>query len=893
MPTIPLHQPGGVQAQINFPRPVAKGALIANLGTQALAVTGELEKVIYKDRERRDYNEQLIAAQNALNFRSTEALVSNDPRTMLENFNRGWQEDSDAIRAKIQNPKLVDDFLYRTNAGVNNARRIILGQQLKLERQESSAQRDALATSLFDSAMVDTSSDNMLIIRDSLQNATEQAIETHDMTTTQASNWNREIIGQIELGVIHSLVQKDMHEEAKERISNGEFASLSPGVATKLLEQIHLHEQDSNYTDWDVTLENGGASYAAGEKILRDRRIGAINERQTRSLYSKNKRLVAKKLVDTSARDWIAAAYSDQFSGIGVDPTSPFLQKGVEAFTESTLDKKHRDMGLVGENLFTARATDVKKMSGMMSDHWKWQAVAAVDAGMEAPEVAVAAAGMLEQGYSGDKAFRGELNDSHNGIMGKVDLINRFRVMGMKPRANLLEVEKRWQMRNDSDAAENGRILTARIEKDPQLIHRAFTKAFYEDSTEHSEFGMKTYSEVTSVIGWREDSQPTKGGMFGGAMMNAMFGNKQGINEVEGKLVFTSPDRGIWAKLAHLTKGEMSSIYMPGEGMMAFNDLLEHEFMTNGGNLDQAGAAAFKQWSVIYSPTAFGGDPRFARGAVERHQRPINGTWEWAENDIKAMVQNRVLEYFESDPRTMGSLVPDLRNLNDLPEWMSTVGDLLAGRAMDADGVPLLGDTIPQAYKEIGIRMLGSIMDAGGDPTQWYTGLFHKMFTDDGPNVRLITNPELEQYKPDPENRPEWTEIGYYIEYQTKDGAWEPIYALPGFGDIYEIYYFDRDATPEGAEQKHKEDEFMLRSLLRNMVQLSADETTMTAELKKLGLGEFSLDRTVDIHDTDDYLQLLGQAGFNPRGIPKAVEPRLHLTKPDFNYEQWLEDNPR
>jgi hypothetical protein len=347
--------------------------------------------------------------------------------------------------------------------------------------------------------------------------------------------------------------------------------------------------------------------------------------------------------------------------------------------------------------------------------------------------------------------------------------------------------------------------------------------------------------------------------------------------------------------IQHFGEGNLSSLPISEDALNLFDTLYRSNYITNGGKAGPAADLAYKQFFSVYQPTNFGGVPRWTMGAPEFNPElkdviAATGSLEAAENQIIATAQAQMMNIFR-DVRNLDNVLPELRSLDDLPQYMDDWANLLAATNMDDPNAALAGKSISGAALELGIRSLGSILDSGGDPTAGLAGMFHKWFDPDGPKVMLRTTPELLHYKPDPINRREWEVIGYHVEIQQQDGSFAPLFNLPGGGDQYKIFYFDKSTMPEMVAYQDAEKTNLAKSIFRHEVRMGSNETAIKEELAKAGITDPILTTGFSSSDVSDYYLSAGQTrpGLAGRGGFGAMR---HVDRPDFDRERFVSENP-
>jgi len=340
MAQIPLHLPQQIPPSFNVrgdhPSPQAKGAMAANLGVSAMSVVSELSHKFTMDRQRRDYNEALLSAQKTLNSENEKALLSNDPRTMLDKFNDSIEREYGTIRDKIPNIRDRKQFDYQTLPGLTATRMNILKTQIKYERQESSAQRIAQLEEMQRTLAVNDSPEMLLDIRDQIDAMTTESVMTGDMTPQQAQNWNLEAAGALETWIVSNMVENGRYREARARLSSGEFASISPVRVTALNKSILGEEQNHNYVDGHTTLIHGEAGDTFGQSLEALRDSKGLSQPQFEKLWGMWSANHAKKMVNDVSDKMIQTAYDGGLSWL--DPDNPDDKKAATGWAERRAD---------------------------------------------------------------------------------------------------------------------------------------------------------------------------------------------------------------------------------------------------------------------------------------------------------------------------------------------------------------------------------------------------------------------------------------------------------------------------------------------------------------------------------------------------------------------------
>jgi len=900
MGVIPLSHPGQIQAQTQMPRVQPKSVLAANLGAQALSVTTELGNMMHKDRERRDYQEHIVSANTALNSRNFEALSSNDPRTMLDNFNAGVREDFDTIRSKIKNPLLQQDFDFQTAKSVGNARMAVLGHQLKMERQESESQRDAFSQAMLQSASLDGSSDNLLEIRDQFQNATDASVETGDMTREQANAWNMENIAVIEKQIINDAIVNGEHEMILGRIENGEFPSIPADEMVPIRNAIQKHKMDQNFTDWTAVLINGGANRARQKEIIDQGRANDLTESAVRSLIALNQRLTDAKVREGVDLERVEAAWNRE-PGAGLMPGDAADKKAVTAHAIANRDRRIAEHATDTSSLYEMRADDIDRYEGIIPKHWDRQAWGVIHQSRQDPEAAIAAAGMIFRAYRGNRSLYDDMDASIPGLGTKAFLLDLFARGGMDPKANELLVSGIAGMATPEENQARNLIYTKKLAGNPLLSDQLFSAAIQDEPTRFRELGDKTIQEFSEDVGIRDPDERLLNSMgIAGDIIRLLSstpgGRPAGFSETGGENLITTEDRGISEIFQNIGQGNKASLFMPEEGKVLYDNLLRAHFVATN-NMEAASQLALKSFMNSYQPSNFGGVPRWMFGAPEFDPGLVptsDGSIKWGEEQIIAIANSQLNDLLRP-VRDLSNLLddtPDFGGLDDTLDYFDRFGDLLGAAQSDDPANVLAGGGISGAVKELGIATLGSLMNAGGDPRDFSTSTFNKWFKLDGPKIRLSTTPELMRHKPEPEERPNWTVQGYNVEVQQNDGTWLSWHELPGFDQIYKVFYFDKDTSPEFAADNHAKLMREATSLARHEMRQGNTEASLKQKLAAAGIKDATVWKGFQITDSLNLTDRLSEGLMRGQRSGRRPKPRFFVDRPDFDRDKFLQDNP-
>jgi hypothetical protein len=888
MPQIPLHQGGGVQPTVEFPRPVPKAALIAHLGAQALDSSAALERTIFKDRERRDYNENLIDANRALNMRNAEAQQSNDPRSMLSNFNKSMEEDLSAIRGKIANPLLQRDFDNRTQIGVEKSRYKILDTQLKYEREESALQLKAAADTLIDAVALDTSNASLDWARDEATNLTEQAIETLSLSPEQAKAMNKGLFENIDNQILDSLIAADKHTEAKERLLAGDFRSVRPKKVEKLLDLIQTDMQDGNFDDIWYKLADGGSSYQLGENIKKMQKRKELNDRQARQLYAMNKANLDKFLSEKVTGD-LAMRFFNGVEGAYIDPGNKDHQKSVDIFIKNQVDPQiamaREKTEAAGQPWPATRTAEIRsgyidKLNGIIPTHWRDYAVASVMSMEVNPEESVGNARLLQIAGMKNPGMMGEISRAAPLAGQRVQKINYLKQQNFTTSEIMQEILRGELIVKDLDQEAHAKSFDTMVAADPRFMELAFMEGMLNTPAQYS--NGESYRDRAQAIAFRQGNVFGLGEMTGlsveeqssayqaskgkklpeivdivqddestrqegakidlaSGIVSKMFYGLTGqettaaLFQSEGKQYMSTPTLGILNKMFNFGEGD-SAIMQIEPGMMSeFNHHFRTEYLRNGGDRPGAIAWAMDHVTRNWSPTEYEGTPRWARGAVEANYPQVNGSWDWTRDQLADHLGLALLE--QLDPlRDRGVILPTFKEGDDYETFRREVMDVLSIAAQDDPNSTIVAGELPDYARISGYHWRERLEDAGLIKNFPFN-VFANWKDPDMSGITSFTTQESLEQKND---RGE-TVAARHIRYRGRDGGYHPITALSNNQDQAAAFYYDVTLNADWQANHREELISDAKALIRGMMSKGSGETAIRAEMDRLGLGSVGL----------------------------------------------------
>lgn len=893
--------------------------MIANLGASALEATQALERALFKDRTRRDFNESLIAAQDAINLRQSEAMASNDPRTMLRTFNSDIERDLSAIRERITVPSVRSDFDLRINSTLHVARGKVLADQLSLERQESRAQFEDAARSLTRSVAQDTSNENLTRARDLAKDMTDHAIETGALTPYQGKIAHQTILSDIEKLAVSALVKANRHKEAIDRLQRGDFRSFDPTKIPEVIGAIRADMQRDNFQDLWYQIRDGGASHALEAQIRQMDATEDLSHKQARDLIAMNAKIVDEK-VDKMAKFDAYARYLNREPG-SMNPDDP---KALEDFTIEVLDKliaadsvKMREQGYdwTDVNTMESQAHYVDLLDGQIPKSWESRAIQRImSLETQSADNVVAAAMLLDvaakrkpgfyEGLSGDFKHAGQraqmIADLKAKGFGHDEIVNLVQTSERQAEsADVNESSTKWSILS---AKEN----YARESLGKQLAELDFTLQNGVTIQDYvQKIGMRQgYFGIGQPTGFAEsESELTYLQEHGQiapitALMTAVQADAlpEGFAEIEGELIYSRPTIGLLNKFKHIFQGDMTSIIVPHEMVDQYEELVRMEYLANGAQKEAAEKWAMGQILNVWHPTQYEGPPRWARGTIEEYYPPVNGSWDWTREQLKEAMRTELMDTIHAYKAAGGSTswlddIPEFTDTITYEQWERDVWQFMAWASERDPKASIEPGEIPRfAWDEANWKML-ELAEFGGTLDKFFANPFG-LFGDFGigtPEIRSWVTSESERRRDPETGRPA---PGRYLQYRGKDGGFHNLSDLLfGNPEAYEFQY-DVRQSKEWQEQHRKDLLSYARAVVLNHARLglSREQTEQRLKLAEQddpvrlqGLGDIQLFERFRLHDPTIGLFEERQPGGLGQGLATGAD--FVPSAPPFDYE--------
>jgi hypothetical protein len=533
MAQIPLHLPQQVPATFNVrgdhPSPQSTGTMAANLGVAGIGVITELHQRLAVDRQRRDFNESLLEAQKVLNDENEKALLSNDPRGMLDGFNEKIESRYSEIRDKIPNINDRKRFDFQTLPGLTATRMNILKRQLKYERDESTAQRTAQLTELQRTLAVNDTPEMLLDVRDQVDAMTTEAVETGDMTPKEAQVWNHGAVGALEKWLVTNLIHTGRYKEARARLKAGEFASIPPDQVNKLQKDILAEEQQKNYVDAHTVLIHGEAGDGFGAHLEGMRDEKELSQGDFEKLWNMWNQNHKKKMAEDASDAYVHISYHTGQAHLNPDDLDD--RKKVTDYAMRNLDQQFADdvanLGIQAqedaqrrgvesdfnpvEEIFNMRHNAISRMNWTTPKHWLADAFR-VTANLEADPIgAITAARFIVAAAQGSPEIMGrdESGGTTSGVMrngfDRAKEITRLANLQLSP-SEIVKIIKDEEFRAEHTDEKDTRIEYKQfVDSNPDYIERGLTEYFQADETRYRVLGDQT------IRGWIVSNGPHDG----------------------------------------------------------------------------------------------------------------------------------------------------------------------------------------------------------------------------------------------------------------------------------------------------------------------------------------------------------------------------------------------
>jgi hypothetical protein len=917
MPEIPLTVPNFAPAAFNIrgdhPRPLSKGLMTANFASHAIESVGNLQFQLARDRQRRDFNEAIFSAEKSLNDLTEEALLSNDPRTMLDKFNENQAKAFSLIREKIPNPRDQREFDFRNEQGVANARMRILGAQLEYERAETEAQGVQLTQQLFRRALLNPTPENLMSVRDTLDDYATERVETGDQTPTQAQNWMHAQIATMENKVLESLAVSDP-DQAEARLLEGEFASITPEDSKAHLAKIKAERQNQNYNRLFQQIRLSEDLDPSMAQILTDLRN---EEKLTQPDYEKLLNLFearyGKNQVDKIRMERMEMIYSGQAPNF-LDAKNPDDVRDYTEWAARELDPVHMRVASSLPEMMEMRMAELGKM-GIGSDNWKADAYRIVANMDEDPDATIAAVRYL---FEHEAIKRGILDEDQQ--MGdRARSIKRLADLNVPPkeimklvagyeqaveRTDIETVKDRWAsaVKSQPQAFQQGvfSFIDGDLRQYPHLegkSRRDWISAFGERNDEGERRAARTASDhfigflrgeldisdlVPDFVPLLGPESGTEGRLDIGDLdprnlpwmpdfirPDAPSAPQQipGIMEGQEGTRLAVDDKGIWASLVHIMEPGTASVAVPDAMLKDIEHLANLKFAMNGGDFQDAlYYGVSKVFSGAWDLTRFHGPPRFDRHTVETSEPAINGSRDWTRDYLEDQLNKKLGEMVLPLEGIMG-LAPRWEGIDNLPSYVGDLLKLFAFQATDDPNHPWRDKGFSEKAWEVSRRIVNSIMslgDARAFPFNVYRGLAGP--DSDREIVSMTTNERVTKRVQLADGTWEEKQI-YHLGIRGEFGEIKPLWEIiPGLTpDDSEFFY---DHTDTVAWQKQRNDiraekaDLIVRRLAREAMKAGVpfDIEKARAQLGAGELPEASVELGYGVHSAAEAFDLLSGA---------------------------------